>query len=874
VFAADAVLAQGAFSVDDVTTNEGASGTTTFTFTVSRTDTTGAVSVDVDTQDVSASAGSDYTAVSTTLNFPDTVGSLPVQITVNGDGTVELDETFNVLLTNATGGATIADGLGVGTISNDDSAVFTRGAGFATTEGNAGQTTATFTVILSAPVDVDVTVNIATEDLVATVADLDYVTASGTLTFPANSPAGTSQPFGVLVNGDTKVEFNQRFQTRISNVQAQNRAVTILDQLQTTNITNDDLGRIVVNDVALAEGTGGGPTTFTFNIVLLDAAEIPAGQTLSVDVATANGTATTADADYTAAGPVTRSFIGNVAAGAFQTFAVQVNHDAKVELNETFLVNLTNLVLPGTPPQPPPPAGAGTFNVVVQDSQAVGTINNDDAATITIGDRVAFETNTGSTPAFNFTVTLSAQVDVGVSVDFNTSNGTATTGDSDYTATSGTLSFTATTPGQTQTVSVTVIGDDKVELDESFLVNLTNAQAAGRSVTITDALGLGTIVNDETATLSINDVALVEGGPPGTTPFNFTVSLDRQLANAMTVDFDAVDDTATAADNDFAATSGTLNFAGTQNEVVPLSVNVNGDSKAERNEVFRIVMSNLQASGLAVNFSDQGLGTINNDDSMDVSITKDDGGASSFPGGPIQYVLSFQNLSTTGHAGGVVLTDVVPPNTTFNPGGSSAGWSCTPNNNAGSSCTLGVGTVLAGGSGSRTFALNVSSSLATPATITNSASISDETAGVADTSLANNSDGDTTPVVESPPTDFFTLPPCRVIDTRAAAGPLGGPALAAGADRVFLVFSACGIPATAKAISVNLAVTGATAGGNVRLHPGGSPIPTISSLNYSAGQTRSNNAIVSLNSAGEMAVFVSQPSGTVDFILDVNGYFE
>ncbi len=123
--------------------------------------------------------------------------------------------------------------------------------------------------------------------------------------------------------------------------------------------------------------------------------------------------------------------------------------------------------------------------------------------------------------------------------------------------------------------------------------------------------------------------------------------------------------------------------------------------------------------------------------------------------------------------------------------------------------------------------------------------------------------------------DFFTLPPCRILDTRNAAGPLGGPALAAQANRTFtVVASSCGIPATAKAISVNLAVTQSTAAGNLRLRPGGVPVPLVSSINYSAGQTRSNNAVLPLNASGQLAVFCGQASGTVHFILDVNGYFE
>jgi hypothetical protein len=126
----------------------------------------------------------------------------------------------------------------------------------------------------------------------------------------------------------------------------------------------------------------------------------------------------------------------------------------------------------------------------------------------------------------------------------------------------------------------------------------------------------------------------------------------------------------------------------------------------------------------------------------------------------------------------------------------------------------------------------------------------------------------------STPAFFYTLTPCRVLDTRGAAGTYGGPALVAGADRTFPLFGRCAIPPTARAVSVNLTVTQPTAPGHLRLYPAGTPLPSVSSLNCAPGQTRANKAIVALSGAGEIAVRCAQGSGTVHFILDVNGYFE
>jgi uncharacterized repeat protein (TIGR01451 family) len=122
---------------------------------------------------------------------------------------------------------------------------------------------------------------------------------------------------------------------------------------------------------------------------------------------------------------------------------------------------------------------------------------------------------------------------------------------------------------------------------------------------------------------------------------------------------------------------------------------------------------------------------------------------------------------------------------------------------------------------------------------------------------------------------FFTLVPCRAIDTRNATGTWGGPALAAQAERVFPIVGQCGVPPTAKAVAVNVTATGATGNGNLRVYAAfPATTPTTSVLNFTAGLTRANNAIVGLSSAGQIAVFNAMASGTTHFVLDVVGYFE
>jgi uncharacterized repeat protein (TIGR01451 family) len=131
----------------------------------------------------------------------------------------------------------------------------------------------------------------------------------------------------------------------------------------------------------------------------------------------------------------------------------------------------------------------------------------------------------------------------------------------------------------------------------------------------------------------------------------------------------------------------------------------------------------------------------------DLSLTKSDGGASVAPGGTVAYTLTYANSGNRG-ATGVVITETVPANTTFNAGASTAGWICSPNNNAGSTCTLAIGTLVAGGGNlTATFTANVASPLAPSVTqISNTATIADDATNGTDPTPGNNTGSDTTPV--------------------------------------------------------------------------------------------------------------------------------
>lgn len=134
----------------------------------------------------------------------------------------------------------------------------------------------------------------------------------------------------------------------------------------------------------------------------------------------------------------------------------------------------------------------------------------------------------------------------------------------------------------------------------------------------------------------------------------------------------------------------------------------------------------------------------------DLTLSKDDGGASATPGGTVVFTLSYENVGNQ-TATGVVITETVPASTTFAPGSSTAGWVCVPDGSAGNTCTISIVDLDAGDSGSVTFAVVIDNPIPAGLTqIANSASIADDGTNGPDPTPGNNNDNDTTPVNGAP----------------------------------------------------------------------------------------------------------------------------
>src|SRR5262245_9019583 len=125
------------------------------------------------------------------------------------------------------------------------------------------------------------------------------------------------------------------------------------------------------------------------------------------------------------------------------------------------------------------------------------------------------------------------------------------------------------------------------------------------------------------------------------------------------------------------------------------------------------------------------------------------------------------------------------------------------------------------------------------------------------------------------PFQYHSLTPCRTVDTRTTNGPV----LSDGVVRSFTIKGTCGVPNTATAVSINVTAVGPTAQGFLTLYPAGTAQPTVSNINYNAGEPAlGNGAIVPLSAAvppaHDLTVFPRAfPGGTVHMVIDVTGYF-
>ena len=254
---------------------------------------------------------------------------------------------------------------------------------------------------------------------------------------------------------------------------------------------------------------------------------------------------------------------------------------------------------------------------------------DDDTASISIVPRqTALIEGTLPNPVteFVFDVSLTGQVEGGFDLGYATSEGTAT--DDDYVAADDIVTFTGS-PGETTQLAVLLMADATVEPDEQFEFALGSVlgvdPSLANNITVDTTPIALTILNDDTATVTIVDASANEGTASSPTLFSFDVTLSAGVQGGLQVAYMTADGSATVADADFQALAGQLQFAGTPGETQMITVSVSADSRVERDEVFQVLLGAItDAVGqplpdVSVAGNGEATGMIVNDDTATIS---------------------------------------------------------------------------------------------------------------------------------------------------------------------------------------------------------------------------------------------------------------
>jgi hypothetical protein len=634
-------LANGAFNVlngsfpqslsisaTDALDAEGNSGSTAYTFTVTRSGYSNQASTAnwaVTGTGINPAAASDFVGgilPTGMVSFASGETSKAITVLVAGDTAVEADESFTVTLSGASAGTQITTAVASGGIVNDDTAGSGTGQlsitrSFAVrSEGHSASTEFSFLVTRSGDISGSASSGFAVTGGGGT----------GTGAATANDFAGNTLPAGVVsfasgetskfitvnVAGDTASELNEGFTLTLANPAL---GVTIATASAVGIIYNDDTPGTGTLSIARAsaqkpEGNDGA-TPFTFTITR---SGTTAG-TASVDWAvTPGGIAGTGaiDGSDLVGGIFPNGRVVFAAGQTAKTITVNIAGERAVEADESFTIALSG-------------AQAGT---TIGTASATGLLVNDDipgTGILAIARQQAAraEGQSGST-AFTFLVTRSGDASGAARATWAVTGGsvagTVAANGADFIGgklPAGTVNFT---PGATiATVTANVAGDVANELNESFNVTLSNP-APG--VGIATAAATGVIHNDDTAgtgTLSIARASAQKAeGHTGTTAFTFTVTRSGDITGTASSDWavtgGGVTSTTAAIAADFAGSvmpSGRVSFAALQTKQT-IVVNVAGDSAVELNDSFTVTLAAPQA-GVALGAA-SATGVILNDD--------------------------------------------------------------------------------------------------------------------------------------------------------------------------------------------------------------------------------------------------------------------
>ncbi|GDY10471.1 hypothetical protein LBMAG52_39590 [Planctomycetia bacterium] len=506
-----------------------------------------------------------------------------VTIDPTPDLTVETNETVALTVAANSAYQVGSPSAATGTITDNDSAVFS------ITDASAAEGTGvTFTITLSAAVEVVTSVTVTTMNGTATLADLDYTAANSRIvTFLAGV---MSQMITIDTTPDTQVETDETFTATLGGLNDGGLSVTIsgTNGAATGTILNDDASlSVAASSANKAEGHSGN-TSFTFTVTRTG----DTSGTASVSyVVTGSGVNQANAADF--GGTLPSGTVNFNANDVTQTITIDVRGDSAFESDEGFTVTLSS-----------PSVGA-----ILGTATAVGTIVNDDGSvSVAASSANKVEGHSGNT-SFTFTVTRLGDTSGAASVSYAvTGSGVNPANAADFGGTlpSGTVNFNAN--DVTQTITIDVRGDTAVESNEGFTVTLSSP-STGTDLGISTATG--TILNDD-ASLSVAATSANNAeGHSGNTSFTFTVTRTGDTSGAASVSYAVTGGGVNAADFGGTLPSGMVNFAATD-VTRTITIDVSGDTTVESNENFTVMLSS-PSTGSVLGTS-AATGTIVNDD--------------------------------------------------------------------------------------------------------------------------------------------------------------------------------------------------------------------------------------------------------------------
>ena len=439
-------------SIAGGTATEGTDTSIRFTVTLDNA-ATDTVTIDYATADGTATAGSDYTETSGTLTFAAGTTSQAISVPIADDSENESDETFTVTLSNPTG-ATLETSSATGTIANRTvTAPPSASISSADTATEGTDASVVFTVTLDRAATATVTIDYATANGTAS-AGSDYTSTSGTLTFAAGT---TTRTITVPIADDAVNESDETFTVTLSNPSG----ATLGTSSASATITNRYVTPLTASfaNVPNEHGGPGEANRFTFDLSFSENLELSYRRLRDHHAFTVDG--------------------GQVKQAQRKVQGSNQHWTITVEPEEYGSVSLT---LPGGR------ACTASNAICTSDNRP---LSNSPSATVrgpaalAVADASANE-NTDN--ALEFPVTLDRASTLTVTVDYATSDGTATAGQ-DYTATSGILTFS---PGETtKTITVPVLNDAIDDGGETVTLTLSNATNAR----IADGTATGTIEN-------------------------------------------------------------------------------------------------------------------------------------------------------------------------------------------------------------------------------------------------------------------------------------------------------------------------------------------------------------------------------------------